>query len=223
LFEQGAAFSDHLKVHKFSCGMRGLLATTDANVGDVLATIPEACMLTDTQGRTETEMGKEVFVPENDFFVSEFDNQSLIATTLYLLEKRQDESSFVQPYCQALPTTFTSFPTNWDGDLIEELNGSHLPNLIEQRKVILQKEYWLLRELSPTFAATVVFDDFCDARLITASRGFGVVMDGEERHALLPLVDVANHHVLPDASIEFDDDKRHLKLIAGKCLVSCGV
>uniref|UniRef100_A0A7R9UCE5 SET domain-containing protein n=1 Tax=Pinguiococcus pyrenoidosus TaxID=172671 RepID=A0A7R9UCE5_9STRA len=86
-------------------------------------------------------------------------------------------------------------PMLWPSEHLGLLRGSHALHRVRQERTALLKTYWWARRRSPFFEELApAFGDFVWACLIVNSRNFECRVDGEPTTALVPFIDMLNHH-----------------------------
>eukprot|EP00049_Salpingoeca_infusionum_P022395 m.6507 g.6507 ORF g.6507 m.6507 type:complete len:475 (+) comp5162_c0_seq1:61-1485(+) len=184
----------------------GLVATEPLSKGDVIAKIPELCMMTPATAR-RTPLGSFL---ETDKLVSLMDNVTL---ALHLMIEMQDRDSFWAAYIQTLPTTFST-PINWEPWEIMNLKGS--PAFVEvlrlYKHVARQYCYFFVKFAEPGFGDNVgvdieqfTFDDYLWAVSAVMTRQNKIPVRDEEGNVkwticLVPFWDLMNHKALPMSS-----------------------
>ena len=194
--------------------LRGVVTVIPVLKGDKpFLTIPRKMLITDQMGK-ETEWGKKVqqysdtSIPDNAFL------------TLYVLSTLDDPGNFHRPYYNIFPVNIGNIPL-WtpvwkgDGQLLDDLIGTELYQLIKNRSNVLKKEYELVKEcLGVDFYTNYDYYDYLYIRLLVGSRNFFATIDGEDTSILIPLVDMLNHDLPRQTKWEYTDEAQGVSLKA---------
>jgi histone-lysine N-methyltransferase SETD3 len=171
---------------------RGIHAAAPLAAGDVVLQVPQRCMLTMDAARSSA-IGRQIvaagITPEN--------NHTWLAA--YLLQERHAKNSAWKIYFELLPPSLSSYrfvPLLFEAHELELLRGSFLLDQIRDRWEALEREYERLARGVPALRA-LGFEEFVWARLLVASRVFGVTIAGRRTQALVPLADLCNHKSPP--------------------------
>ena len=84
-------------------------------------------------------------------------------------------------------------PIFWNQDELAYLKGSFLLEQIEDRKRNMRADYEEIARVAPEFRRFSL-EDFMWARMVVASRNFGISIDGRRTDALVPYADMLNHY-----------------------------
>jgi hypothetical protein len=112
---------------------------------------------------------------------------------LYLLCTRRDPSCPFAPYFAILPSAFPSMPLFWSPHECAWLAGSHIVEQLEDRRRNIMSDYALIMETVGDLAGAFSVEEFLWARMVVASRNFGITVDGVRTDALVPYADMLNH------------------------------
>lgn len=201
LIREGAEFPD-LYLKKYTNNVRGVHARANVEPYQTIVAIPLRCLITDHMGKTQTNIGRQVFSKRNTL-----STPNLLAVVIYILETREDPDDFFQPYYDVLPQDYTNFPIFWEADKLEWLTGSPLLTDIKERNDNMKGDYDELCVLCPEFAR-FSFEEFLEVRTAVGSRNFGIVVDGEKRTAMVPHADMLNHYRPRETSWTFDNSRQ---------------
>ncbi len=134
-------------------------------------------------------------------------------TSVFILWDRLNQESFFQPYystracfviifkclttvcfAEILPQELTNMPLFWNEEQLKWLEGSYLLQQVEDRKENIKRDYEQILTVAPELADIASLHDFMWARMIVASRNFGVTIDGRKTDAMVPYADMLNHY-----------------------------
>jgi tetratricopeptide (TPR) repeat protein len=127
---------------------------------------------------------------------------------LFVLWDRRNEGSFFQPYYRILPSSFPNMPIFWGEDKLKHLKGSFFLQQIADRKVHLTDDYNMITKAVPEVREFCSLEEFWWARMMVASRNFGIVIDGVRTDALVPYADMLNHYRPRQTRWFFDNRKQ---------------
>jgi histone-lysine N-methyltransferase SETD3 len=172
---------------------RGVHALVNIADGEEILAVPKRFLLT-------VEMGKAHPVGQAMLAAG----VSLVAVrhsylAVFVLMDRLDPASFFQPFYRVLPgegsadLVLPNMPVFWGEEELAWLEGSFLARQIADRKVNIGRDYAAICACSDDFAARVSPSEFKWARMLVASRNFGVSIDGVKTDALVPYADMLNH------------------------------
>lgn len=158
-----------------------------------IISIPLECMITVEMGMA-TEVGEAICRHEMETYEPlDLSAPKHCFLSFFLLTDRANPSSWYQPYYQSLPEVFPNIPLFWDLEDLEKLRGCHMLYLVKDRLESISIDYRTICRIAPSFA-TFSEQEFIWARIIVASRNFGVEIDGHRTDTLCPLADMLNHH-----------------------------
>lgn len=123
---------------------------------------------------------------------------------VYTLLDRKDPTSFYQPYYNILPTHYDNMPIFWDAEQLGWLEGSYLLTQISDRKKNIAADYEEIQRAAPEFGDEATLEEFSWARMMVASRNFGVKIDDVKTDALVPYADMLNHYRPRETRWTFD-------------------
>lgn len=112
---------------------------------------------------------------------------------VYILCTKNDPSSHFAPYYNLLPTSFPSTPLFWAEEELKWLKGSYILEQVEDRKRNIHSDFRLITRAVSELEGAFSLDDFMWARMVVASRNFGITVDGVRTDALVPYADMLNH------------------------------
>ena len=99
-------------------------------------------------------------------------------------------------------------PIFWSQDELDELQGSHLLQQIQDRNQAISEDYYSICQVAPQLASLCSLDEFKWARMCVCSRNFGLVVDGHRTSALVPQADMLNHYRPRQTKWTFDEDRQ---------------
>ena len=174
------------------CEEYAVFVTRDVGAGECVLGVPLMCLITVEMGMC-TDIGEQIMRYE----MTKMEEIDVSAPkhcflSIFLLTDRLVEDSWYQPYYRSLPDSFPNIPLYWSIDDLKFLRGSHLLYLIKDRLENLELDYRVLCEAAPSFAQFTL-PEFIWARMVVASRNFGIEIDGNATDALCPVADMLNH------------------------------
>lgn len=185
LREGGALFPD-LYLRKYTENHRGVhMINRVANNRQILY-VPKHFLITVEMGK-ETDIGRKII--EADLDLSAMKHCFLCVFTLV---DRLNEDSFYQPYYRILPQSFDNMPIFWTDEELALLEGSYMLKQVADRKKNIMADYEDICRVAPEFTQFTL-EEFTWARMMVASRNFGVDIDGIKTDALVPYADMLNH------------------------------
>jgi histone-lysine N-methyltransferase SETD3 len=104
-------------------------------------------------------------------------------------------------------------PIFWSRAELEWLRGSYVAQQVTDRIANIRADYDAIVRVAPEFG-DFTFDEFAWARMMVASRNFGIVIDGVRTDALVPYADMLNHHRPRQTRWTFDNRKRQFVIIS---------
>jgi hypothetical protein len=126
-----------------------------------------------------------------------------------LWDRRTNPGSPFQNYYKCLPDSYPNMPIFWDDEQLEWLRGSFVLQQVEDRRENIRADYeHICRAVGPEFAALASLAEFSWARMVVASRNFGIVVDGIRTDALVPYADMLNHSRPRQTRWLFDSRRR---------------
>jgi histone-lysine N-methyltransferase SETD3 len=180
----GATFSSAVTV---DARTRQLHATREFVHGQFLMHIPRGLMIT-REVAQESEIGKLIHQHASPGGKYEY-------MAAFLMQIRR-EGGFWKPYVDILPTDFSNHPLFFSEAELEYLKGSHFHRKIRDRRAA--NEGWY-RQLPPSVKEAYSLEEFTWARCIRFTRTFGVSFNGVPGEALVPLADMLDHSLEPNA------------------------
>lgn len=125
--ENGAEFGS-FEIKYLSYSNRFVVANDTIKKGETIMKIPYKLILTPDKSQIKLECAK--------YNLTEVD-----CYPLYLSLEKQNNKSFYKPFLDYLPTEFDYFPSFFNNELIQYLNGSIIFNYYEQYEKYFQKNY----------------------------------------------------------------------------------
>lgn len=132
---------------------------------------------------------------------------------IYVMWDRKNTASFYAPYYAILPEAYPNMPIFWSSEELQWLQGSYLLQQIEDRKTNIKADYDLIVSIAPEFN-NYSLEEFAWARMMVASRNFGIIVDGIRTDALVPYADMLNHSRPRQTRWAFDSRKRQFVIIS---------
>ncbi len=200
LLDCGAVFPD-LYLKRYTGDVRGVHCKRRVSPYVCLLQVPLKCLITDHMGRTETELGRQLFASS-----AQLSTPNLVAVIIYILTTREDAEHFFQPYYRILPKDYSNFPIFWSEEQLAWLQGSPLVEDIAERKRNMRADYDECVRAVPAFRRFSL-DEFLEVRTAVGSRNFGIVVHGNKRTAMVPYADMLNHYRPRETSWTFEDAK----------------
>jgi len=175
-----------LYMKRYSENNRGVHSKERIIENEQIMYIPKQFLITVEMGK-ETSVGKKIIAANLDLTAMK---HSFLC--VFVLTDRKDPNSFYQPYYRILPTSYENMPICWDQDELECLSGSYMLQQIADRKRNIRSDYEDICRVAPEFNE-VTLEEFRWARMMVASRNFGVTIDDIKTDALVPYADMLNH------------------------------
>jgi len=180
---------DSIRMESFGGGgYRGVVMTRDVASGAEILAVDKRCIVTVDHGKA-TPVGRRMMAALPPLRLSAARH---CYTAVFLLLDQERGGSFFQPYYDVLPRSFDSIPLFWGRDQLQGLQGSYLLTQVAERRRNLERDYHEICRASPDFARFSLHR-FTVARIVVASRNFGVVIDGRKTDAMVPYADMLNH------------------------------
>ena len=204
------ALVQNVQVREMGPEYRTVYVNNRVNKNEVLLSIPRACIMTTSDAKSSA-IGKALEQTKINVH-----NHTWLA--LYVLQERQNPSSFFTPYLQLLPIQYSSMPLFFGSDEMKELSGCFVAGMVNAIKFCIREEYDKLRQYLPSFQSSI--DEFLWARLVVISRIFSMPAIKEE--GLVPLADMLNHKSAATTTWNYCDKKTAF-LITSTCTQLTGV
>lgn len=186
LKRHGATFSS-LKIETGPDG-RQLYAAEPMQAGTLVMHIPESLLITAEMAR-KSEIGERIASLNFKF-------PNFVYLSAYLAHLKR-EGGFWKPYLDMLPQDFSWHPLLFSEDEIDYLKGcSFLPEVLLLRRM-LTFEHQKLLSCMPEKAFTK--EEYTWARCICRTRVHFARISGASTSALVPLADMSNHCIDPNA------------------------
>jgi tetratricopeptide (TPR) repeat protein len=203
----------YLYMRKYGEGSRGVHLRTDVPPETEVMAIGLDHLITVEMGRA-CPLGRKIAASGVERDLSASKHCYLAA---FVLWDRTNPASFFRPYYEVLPAAYPNMPIFWSREELSWLDGSYLLQQVDDRKANIRADYDLLVRAAPDFAAYSL-DDFSWARMMVASRNFGIVVDGIRTDALVPYADMLNHMRPRQTRWAFDNRKRQFVIISMQAL-----
>lgn len=179
---------DPIEMTSYGGGYRGVTMSRDVPANAEILAVDRRCIITVEHGK-RTQVGQRMLMADPPLRLSAAKH---CYTAVFLLLDQEAGGSFFQPYYDVLPKSFPSMPLFWDREQLAWLRGSHLLAQVADRKRNLESDYREICRVSPDFARFSLHR-FTVARMVVASRNFGIVVDGRKTDAMVPYADMLNH------------------------------
>ncbi|MCC6557451.1 MAG: SET domain-containing protein-lysine N-methyltransferase [Polyangiaceae bacterium] len=176
---------------------RGAFAARPLAEGERVLELPSRFMITEETARASA-IGERIAAGTG----GRANAHSYLAAQL--LEERRSPASFFRPFIDALPASYRHMPMFYHDKELFFLNGSVAQKSVQDRWDSYMGDYHFLVAKVPGFDAFGVHD-FVWARLTVCTRTFGVSAHGARVRSLVPLADMLNHHLPPEASWGYDE------------------
>ena len=191
--------SDPLCEEEYAC-----FVTDNVPMGSCVLRVPLICLISVEMGMATT-IGERILRHELETGeVLDLTAPKHCFLALFLLTDRRDPQSWYQPYYNSLPATFPNIPLFWDMDDIATLRGCHLLYLVKDRLENLEADYQVICSVAPQFSEVCTVAEWVWARMVVASRNFGVEIEGMRTDVLCPLCDMLNHRRPRQTKWQFD-------------------
>lgn len=194
LKKNGAKFP-HLYVEKYKKNERGVKTKKTLESNKNIIRIPKKIFIYSDMGK-QTAWGMQL--QKHDEKVS---NPDIIYLLLFMVNNLDDERGFYYPYYQTLPQDLSHLPVFWRETDLKHLKGSHIQEVIRERKVEFMKDYKILCRACENFSTMCPVKKFMWTRSIIGSRNFGIFVDNIKQSAMVPFADMLNHS--PDVNTKW--------------------
>jgi hypothetical protein len=134
--------------------------------------------------------------------------------SVFVLCTRGNPHGPFAPYYAVLPRAFPGMPLFWAPEELAWLAGSHVLEQVEERRRNVCADWKLLCDAVPSLGEAFTLDDFLWARMMVASRNFGISVDGVRTDALVPYADMLNHLRPRQTRWLFDSQRRAFRIIS---------
>jgi histone-lysine N-methyltransferase SETD3 len=185
--ETGNARSN-LEIRLYAKNYRGTHAKKPLENDEEIIFVPRGLMLTLEVAET-IDIGKKMKELEDSF--SNF-NIEVNLLAAFLLHEKKNPDSFWKPYIEMLPTSYDTNPLFYSPEEMYWLEGSPFQAEVYDAKDKARENYAALCNVITEFQE-YTFEEYQWAITSVDTRYFGVVLDGEETAAFIPLADMPNH------------------------------
>ena len=196
--EHGAKFPN-IFMKYYSESNRGVHARIPIREEDEVMRIPRDCLVTVEMGK-ECDIGIKMARSQNSHITTKHNYLSM-----FVLQDKESKTSFFQPFYDILPENYSNMPIFWGPEELALLEGSYILTQINDRKRNIKRDYDLICEHAPEFGRFTP-TEFCWARMMVASRNFGIEVDKVKTDALVPLADMLNHFRPRETKWSFHQD-----------------
>jgi len=183
----------------YSPEYRGVHALTRINKDEVVLEVPLSHIMTSEVARA-SDIGQKITASGVDL------NSTHTFLACYLLQERDNPTSFWKPYIDILPKAFSNLPIFFNQDELSYLKGSFSLGKIADRHAELKEEYDNICNAVPEFSKWKL-DDFIWARSVVITRIFGLVINNGKTDGLVPMADMLNHKRPRETSWTYEDAK----------------
>jgi histone-lysine N-methyltransferase SETD3 len=199
LLEGGSKFPK-LQMRFYSEDYRGVHSTCFVNKDELILFIPKSHIITlemakaSPIGKKMVEADLDLLSPKHSFL------------TTFVLQEKQKEVSFWQPYLEILPQKFRNFPIFFTEDEKEWLKGSPFLDQVNEKIDDIQVDYNTICKAVPEYSQFPI-EEFSKIRMAVSSRIFGMQIDGVKTDGFVPYADMLNHRRPRQTSWNYDQDK----------------
>ena len=194
---------DDLYMRKYGEGNRGVHAKADIPPGRDIMAIGSKFLITVEMGQS-TAIGQAVQHATPALALSTAKHCYI---AIFVLVDRRNPGSFFQPYYRILPSTYPNMPLFWSDEELSWLEGSPVQRQVIDRRASIAADYEAICRAAPSFREIASPQEFMWARVVVASRNFGISMYGRKTDALVPLADMLNHHRPRETKWAFDSSQ----------------
>ena len=130
-----------------------------------------------------------------------------VALMLSETQKKKEDANYVSPhqaYLDILPSDTNDFPTNYTEEEMALLQGTNMPNYIEEIRAKEKAVYNYICVKVPEMKK-YAFKDFHSFFLLTRSRAFQITLEGKMHHVMVPYGDMLNHKEQPETKWGYDN------------------
>jgi histone-lysine N-methyltransferase SETD3 len=200
-----------LYMRQYSENNRGVHCRVNVPQEEELMCIPLKYLITVEMGMGST-VGKKMRAGQLELTASKH-----CYLAVYLLSDRDNPQSFMQPYYRILPTSYDNIPVFWPQEKLAWLKGSYLQTQIDDRKRNIKNDFDQIRSVAPEFSKYSL-EEFTWARMVVASRNFGITINDVKTDALVPYADMLNHYRPRETKWTFNNEKQCFVITALKDL-----
>lgn len=197
LKENGAVFP-LLYMKRYSENYRGVHIRTTTGKDQELMSIPQRCLITVEMGEA-CPIGAKMKMHNLDLSARKH-----CFVAVFVLWDRRNPASFFQPYYRILPTSYPNMPIFWSEEELSWLEGSYILTQIADRKRNIKADYEDICRVAPEFK-DFSLEEFSWARMMVASRNFGITIGEVKTDALVPLADMLNHYRPRETKWQFEN------------------
>ena len=179
----------------------GVQAIDDLKTDEIILTVPNEYIIT-----LETAENHNDFKNKSDFNNIQFLGPKHTSFAAFLLlNRKMDKNSKWKSYFDMLPSKMMTNPLLYEHNELEFLKGTDFLKKIHKQKQALKADYDQLLVNMPEYSI-FSFEDFCNNRLIVASRIFGYKYKGKKTYGLIPYGDFINPGI-KNVNWIYDDEK----------------
>jgi histone-lysine N-methyltransferase SETD3 len=201
--EQGATFPG-MDVLCMEQGSREAYACAPLRKGALVLHLPRSLLMT-TEVAKASRLGKRLATYNPD--------ASYYGYLAALLLDTRHHGGFWAPYVAVLPSAFPEHPLFFSEKELEWLKGSYALRVVRRHKSWLEREYQHLSACLPD-GEHYSPEEHAWALVNVLTRTYGVRIDGEKSHAMIPLADMPNHAFRPNALWEPESSRGFFHIAA---------
>jgi histone-lysine N-methyltransferase SETD3 len=185
--------------------MRGVIATAPIAAGSEVVRVPRSLLI--TLERARLQLVERALLPADLELSSKH-----FMLAVWLLVERRDPRSMFQPYLDALPRSFPSFPVLASPQERALLEGSLTGAMLDRLRASLEADCAKLAAAAP--ALEIGLDALIWAAMCVLSRSFGVTIEGQHTAVFAPFLDMINHARGPATRLDYDAEGQAFRVIA---------
>ncbi|KAL4496233.1 hypothetical protein ABPG72_012970 [Tetrahymena utriculariae] len=136
--------------------------------------------------------------------------------SIYIIIEKKNHKSFWKPFLDILPVEYTTFPILYTDEELFWLKGSPFLNQVKERRECITQDYQAIVSKIAEFAKLCTLDEFAWARMMAASRIYGLFINKKRTDAFVPLADMFNHRRPAYTNWGFCEDKGGFMLKASE-------
>ena len=179
------SFFPKLEIQFYSEDSRGVVAKSPVKKDEIIMIIPKTCLIS-LETAKDTVIGSKIY----KFMYQELNSPKHCLLSSYILSEENNQKW--KFYFDLFPKDFSNFPIFFKEKELELLKGSSFLQQIFEKKIEMKRDYEKICEYIPEFTK-YSFAKFVKARLLIASRIFGITIDNISTDVLAPFADLLNH------------------------------
>ena len=190
-------------------GVRGVCATKDLGINDVIVSVPENMIIFAVKSRKflaqEYAKADKKKPQEIRDILLKLYKKNTFALGLYILE-HQNEPRF-KPFIDMINSNdYSSFPLRFDPQTLEILRGTDLEKKYIQLQNALEHDFKLLYTID-SVKKKYDIDTLKNIYLAVSSRNFGWDFSGYNDMIIVPYIDMCNHSSDPNSTWFYDEQR----------------